>query len=618
MQRIPFSEGWATLEQPGLPVPDDEEEEVVFEESPASPDPSSAATSVYEITASGIVSESSSVPTSGLPMPPPSAGPPVFTPPPPAMVDPTDPPALKNCPVENCASVFATDQDMVLHITAVHGAAGPPVPAHQNARVKATRPSVERDCRPSEWTLFVRLLNDYFADSNTTGDDNKRRQLIQCAPKDLMPEVANIVDGNASFDDALEEMHRLLVPRIPRTQQRHEAMMKKQAEGESFRQFVAKVRTAFNEVRYPPAQDNTEEVIKDVVIMGARDEEHRNQLFHLADVDNFTLEQVIEQFSIREFTSKSPQKKVVAGNDRTARARDKKAGTKAPGAKTLKCACGVDFLTFTFNAKGEPNKEAHKNCRNCYMAEKKASRKKPAPAAAAAAAPAPQQDTSPARIAAVKLVPRQVSVLKRKEEDWDAELAREPPRPPFRLRVRPRASSPRPPVPVAANGHARSKISIQVSQHGNDPLRWDRSGVVVEAGSHDLYNVRLDGSGRLSKRNRTHLRPVQAHDDDAAPHFLLATLPDYIAQGARPRARAPPPAAEDVPAPPPPPPPPEETAPSAPQEPPPPARPPTPPPDAALTEPAPDPPPATPPPAPAPAPAPAPRRNPQRPSDYFF
>ena len=55
--------------------------------------------------------------------------------------------------------------------------------------------------------------------------------------------------------------------------------------------------------------------------MGARDEEHRNQLFHLDDIADFTLEQVVEQFSKREFTSKPPQKKVAAANDRTPRAR---------------------------------------------------------------------------------------------------------------------------------------------------------------------------------------------------------------------------------------------------------------------------------------------------------
>merc|ERR1711942_449832 len=90
------------------------------------------------------------------------------------------------------------------------------------------------------------------------------------------------------------------------------------------------------------------------------------------------------------------------------------------------------------------------------------------------------------------------------------------------------------PLPPLAVGQ---RVLIQ-SQHGNDPLRWDRSGVVVEAGEYDSYHVRLDGSGRLSKRNRTHLRPVQAHDDDNAAHFPLATLPDFIAQGARPRTRS--------------------------------------------------------------------------------
>ena len=77
MQRIPLQDGWAFAQEPGWPVLDEEDDDVVFEESPASPDPSSGATSVYEITASGVISESSSIPTSGLPTPPPTAGPPI-------------------------------------------------------------------------------------------------------------------------------------------------------------------------------------------------------------------------------------------------------------------------------------------------------------------------------------------------------------------------------------------------------------------------------------------------------------------------------------------------------------------------------------------------------------
>ena len=88
---------------------------------------------------------------------------------------------LKVCQVAGCGNVFTTDADLVLHITNIHGTAGPAAAAPA-ARAKETHPSVERDCRPSEWTLFVRLLGDFFADSHITGDHNKSRQLIQCVP----------------------------------------------------------------------------------------------------------------------------------------------------------------------------------------------------------------------------------------------------------------------------------------------------------------------------------------------------------------------------------------------------------------------------------------------------
>ena len=39
-------------------------------------------------------------------------------------------------------------------------------------------------------------------------------------------------------------------------------------------------------------------------------------------------------------------------------------------------------------------------------------------------------------------------------------------------------------------------------------LNWDRSGTVIEALRHRQYNVHLDGSGRLSKRNRIHLKLI--------------------------------------------------------------------------------------------------------------
>ena len=44
------------------------------------------------------------------------------------------------------------------------------------------------------------------------------------------------------------------------------------------------------------------------------------------------------------------------------------------------------------------------------------------------------------------------------------------------------------------------------NQQGPHPNKWDRSGTIVEIKSHDQYVVKVDGSGRLSLRNRRFLR----------------------------------------------------------------------------------------------------------------
>ena len=49
------------------------------------------------------------------------------------------------------------------------------------------------------------------------------------------------------------------------------------------------------------------------------------------------------------------------------------------------------------------------------------------------------------------------------------------------------------------------KVFLQ-NQQGPSPNKWDRSGVVVESLAHDQYRVRIDGSGRLTLRNRRFLR----------------------------------------------------------------------------------------------------------------
>ena len=56
-------------------------------------------------------------------------------------------------------------------------------------------------------------------------------------------------------------------------------------------------------------------------------------------------------------------------------------------------------------------------------------------------------------------------------------------------------------------------VSIQ-NQKGNSSKRWDCTGTIVEVKEHDQYVVKVDGSGRLTTRNRKFLRPLQTFKDD--------------------------------------------------------------------------------------------------------
>ena len=48
-------------------------------------------------------------------------------------------------------------------------------------------------------------------------------------------------------------------------------------------------------------------------------------------------------------------------------------------------------------------------------------------------------------------------------------------------------------------------VSIQ-NCHGNNPLKCDKRGIVVSYDVFDKYGVKLDGSCRLTFRNRKHLK----------------------------------------------------------------------------------------------------------------
>ena len=56
--------------------------------------------------------------------------------------------------------------------------------------------------------------------------------------------------------------------------------------------------------------------------------------------------------------------------------------------------------------------------------------------------------------------------------------------------------------------HKGQVVSVQ-NQQGPHKNKWELSGIVVEVLGYDSYMVKMDGSGRISKRNRKFLRPVK-------------------------------------------------------------------------------------------------------------
>ena len=80
--------------------------------------------------------------------------------------------------------------------------------------------------------------------------------------------------------------------------------------------------------------------------------------------------------------------------------------------------------------------------------------------------------------------------------------------------------------------HTRSLPQLHVGDHvyiqnltGNHPKRWERTGVVVEVRQYHQYVVKIDGSGRLTLRNRQHLRKFTPFNKPNREQVIEALLP---------------------------------------------------------------------------------------------
>jgi len=73
-------------------------------------------------------------------------------------------------------------------------------------------------------------------------------------------------------------------------------------------------------------------------------------------------------------------------------------------------------------------------------------------------------------------------------------------------------------------------VAVQ-NQAGRHPKKWDKTGVVVENMDHDKVLVRMDGSRRLTTRNRRFVRKILSPPDLPDRDVPLQTMPkDVVGQ----------------------------------------------------------------------------------------
>ena len=63
-------------------------------------------------------------------------------------------------------------------------------------------------------------------------------------------------------------------------------------------------------------------------------------------------------------------------------------------------------------------------------------------------------------------------------------------------------------------------VVLVQNQVGKNAKKWDKSGVVLADKGHSQYQVRLDGSGRVTLRNRSFLKRIVPYDRLGEKHEL--------------------------------------------------------------------------------------------------
>ena len=69
-------------------------------------------------------------------------------------------------------------------------------------------------------------------------------------------------------------------------------------------------------------------------------------------------------------------------------------------------------------------------------------------------------------------------------------------------------------------------VVLVQNQTGKAPLKWDKSGVILESLGYSQYKVKMDGTGRVTLRNRVNLREIVPFSARKDPEYPLSSRMD--------------------------------------------------------------------------------------------
>ena len=344
---------------------------------------------------------------------------------------------------------------------------------------KLDRPRIDAGVDEEVWNSFVRRW-EAFRTGSQISNDVAPVQLLQCASKELADLVLRSSPDvvSSSVDQLLAALREMAVIPVAKGVKRAELLRMHQSNDETFRTFTARVRGKAEVCGFRTDvkchcerlvnADYTEEVIRDVILAGVRDTDIRREALSTSGLQERSVNDIIAFIENREMASKAVSIRNGDASSSFAATstfkRQKTPQSKSQVSEKSELAmcpdCGNSYALFRRNQRGSWNRNAYKNCLDCWRSSRK-------PSNDARAKPSSVTVLAASQISTLRVTKLAHSVFE--NDHWKESMFRKHPRLQFNLRLEGQPSS------VSINSVADSGAQSNLWSY----QEYQRAGFVV-------------------------------------------------------------------------------------------------------------------------------------------